>query len=298
MTSVADAHFPDARPLAADIDVFGLTHQGRVRKLNQDQFLIASLHKALQIHHTSLPREQFGELVSESRGFFCMVADGVGGRPGGERASGTALQAIADWAVNTMRFHYHNDPVSESAYLHDLSDAVLRSHEAIRARATGTATTLTMVMFRWPRAYLVHVGDSRCYRLREGRLEQLSKDQTMAQALVDAGVMRPDDADASRWKHILSSALGAGEAMPAVSVYDHRWDDVMLLCTDGLTRHIADDEIRELLGTVKSSEEICRTLIDRTLERGATDNVTVVAGRLRERAGDPPSTSGLHQQDR
>jgi protein phosphatase len=174
--------------------------------------------------------------------------------------------------------------VSETAYLNDLSEAVLRSHEAIRARAAGTATTLTMVMFRWPRAYLVHVGDSRCYRLRDSRLEQLSKDQTMAQALVDAGVMRPDDAGASRWKHVLSSALGAAEAAPAISVYEHRWDDVMLLCTDGLTRHVADDEIREVLATIKSSETICQTLIDRTLERGATDNVTVLAGRLRERA--------------
>jgi protein phosphatase len=284
MTSVADSRSPDTRPLAADIDVFGLTHQGNLRKLNQDQFLIASLHKALQVHHTSLPREQLGDLVSELRGFFCMVADGVGGRPGGERASGTALQAIADWAVNTMRFHNQHDPVTESAYLKDLTEAVLQSHEAIRARAAGTATTLTMVMFRWPRAYLVHVGDSRCYRLRDGRLEQLSKDQTMAQALVDAGVMPPDAADGSRWKHVLSSALGAGDAAPATSVYDHRWDDVMLLCTDGLTKHVSDDEIREVLATVRSAEGICRALIDLTLQRGATDNVTVVAGRLRERA--------------
>lgn len=285
MSSVANAHSPDTRPLTSDIDVFGLTHQGNVRKLNQDQFLIASLHKALQVHHTSLPREQLGDLVSESRGYFCMVADGVGGRPGGERASGTAVQAIAEWAVNTMRFHYQHDPVSETAYLSDLTQAVLQSHEAIRAREAGTATTLTMVMFRWPRAYVVHVGDSRCYRLRDGRLEQLSKDQTMAQALVDAGVLPPGEADGSRWKHVLSSALGAGDAAPATSVHEHRWDDVMLLCTDGLTKHVSDDEIREVLVNVKSAESICRVLVDLTLERGAGDNVTVVVGRLRERTG-------------
>jgi serine/threonine protein phosphatase PrpC len=284
MTSVADARTPDIRPLASDIDVFGLTHPGKVRTANQDQFLIASLHKALQVHHTSLPREQLGDLVSESRGYFCMVADGVGGRPGGERASGTAVQAIADWAVNTMRFHYQHDPVSESAYLKDLTEAVLQSHDAIRAREAGTATTLTMVMFRWPRAYLVHVGDSRCYRLRDGKLEQLSKDQTMAQALVDAGVMPRDVADASRWKHVLSSALGAADAVPATSVYDHRWEDVMLLCTDGLTKHVSDDEIRGVLTDVKSAEEICRTLLNLALDRGATDNVTAVVGRLRERS--------------
>lgn len=284
MTSVAHpARTPDARPLAADIDVFGLTHPGKLRKLNQDQFLIASLHKALQIHHTSMPREQLGDLVSESRGFFLMVADGVGGRPGGERASGTALQAIADWAVHTMRFHYEHDPVSESAYLRDLTDAVLRSHNAIRVHQAGTATTLTMVMFRWPRAYLVQVGDSRCYRLRDGRLEQLSRDQTMAQALVDAGVLPPGEAGSSRWKNVLSSALGASDAVPVTSVYDQRWDDVTLLCTDGLIKHVSDDEIRQVLATTKSAEAICRVLVDLTLERGASDNVTVVVGRLRER---------------
>jgi protein phosphatase len=284
MTTVAGpAGSPDARPAAADIDVFGLTHAGKVRTANQDQFLIASLHKALQVHHTSMPREQLGELVSDSRGYFFMVADGVGGRPGGERASGAALQTIAEWAVNTMRFHYQHDALSESAYLSDLTDAVLQSHNAIRAREAGTATTLTMVMFRWPRAYLVQVGDSRCYRLRDGKLEQLSKDQTMAQALVDAGVLPPGEADSSRWKHVLSSALGAGDALPLTSVHEHQWDDVMLLCTDGLTKHVSDEEIREVLAGVKSAESICRVLVDTTLSRGATDNVTVVAGRLRER---------------
>ncbi|HET8622753.1 MAG TPA: protein phosphatase 2C domain-containing protein [Gemmatimonadales bacterium] len=284
MTTVAGpADIPNAPPAASDIDVFGLTHPGKVRTVNQDQFLIASLHKALQVHHTSMPREQLGDLVSESRGYFCMVADGVGGRPGGERASGAALQAIAEWAVNTMRFHYHHDALTESAYLRDLTEAVLQSHAAIRVREAGTATTLTMVMFRWPRAYLVHVGDSRCYRLRDGTLEQLSKDQTMAQVLVDAGVLPPGEAGTSRWKNVLSSALGAGDALPATSVHDHRWDDVMLLCTDGLTKHVSDAEIREVLASVKSSESICRLLIDTTLSRGATDNVTVVVGRLRER---------------
>jgi protein phosphatase len=286
MTTVAGpAAALDTRPQASDIDLFGLTHPGKVRTINQDQFLIASLHKALQVHHTSMPREQLGDLVSESRGYFCMVADGVGGRPGGERASGAALQAIADWAVNTMRFHYHHhhDSATESAYLRDLTEAVLQSHQAIRAREAGTATTLTMVMFRWPKAYLVQVGDSRCYRLREGKLEQLSKDQTMAQALVDAGVLPPGEAGSSRWKHVLSSALGAGDAAPATSVYEHRWDDVMLLCTDGLTKHVSDDEIRGVLSKVKSAQEICRTLLDLVLERGATDNVTAVVGRLRGR---------------
>jgi len=272
------------RPQAADIDIFALTHPGKVRLVNQDQFLIASLHKTMQVHASSVPPEELGDLTSENRFYLCMVADGVGGRPGGEFASGTALKTIAQYATHTLRLSYRHDPAQEGKFLEELERAVEESHSAVLEDPQSSATTLTMVMFRWPRAYLVHVGDSRCYRLRDGRLELLSKDQTMAQALVDAGVLPPARASETRWAHVLSSALGAQAATPMITVTEQRWEDVMLLCTDGLTKHVADPEIAEQLATVKSSEQICRNLLDLTLSRGASDNVTVLAGRLRERS--------------
>jgi len=272
------------RPQAADIDIFALSHPGKVRLVNQDQFLIASLHKTMQVHASSVPPEELGDLTSENRFYLCMVADGVGGRPGGEFASGTALKTIAQYATHTLRLSYRHDPAQEGKFLEELERAVEESHSAVLEDPQSSATTLTMVMFRWPRAYLVHVGDSRCYRLRDGRLELLSKDQTMAQALVDAGVLPPARASETRWAHVLSSALGAQAATPMITVTEQRWEDVMLLCTDGLTKHVADPEIAEQLATVKSSEQICRNLLDLTLSRGASDNVTVLAGRLRERS--------------
>jgi serine/threonine protein phosphatase PrpC len=272
------------RPQAADIDVFGLTHPGKVRRTNQDQFLIASLHKTMQVHASSVPPEELGDLTSESRFYLCIVADGVGGRPGGEFASGTALKTIAQYATHTLKLSSRHDPAQEGKFLEELERAVEESHSAVLEDPQSSATTLTMVMFRWPRAYVVHVGDSRCYRLRDGRLEQLTKDQTMAQALVDAGVLPPSRASETRWAHVLSSALGANQATPVITMTDHRWDDVMLLCTDGLTKHVADEEIANQLANVKSSEQICRNLLDLTLSRGASDNVTMIAGRLRERA--------------
>jgi PPM family protein phosphatase len=272
------------RPQAADIDIFALTHPGKVRLVNQDQFLIASLHKTMQVHASSVPPEELGDLTSENRFYLCMVADGVGGRPGGEFASGTALKTIAQYATHTLKLSYRHDPAQEGKFLEELERAVEESHSAVLEDPQSSATTLTMVMFRWPRAYLVHVGDSRCYRLRDGRLELLSKDQTMAQALVDAGVLPPARASETRWAHVLSSALGAQAATPMITVTEQRWEDVMLLCTDGLTKHVADQEIAEQLATVKSSEQICRNLLDLTLSRGASDNVTVLAGRLRERS--------------
>ncbi|HTK43572.1 MAG TPA: protein phosphatase 2C domain-containing protein, partial [Gemmatimonadales bacterium] len=256
--TVATGSAVAVRPVASDIDVFGLTHQGKVRRVNQDQFLIASLHKTMQVHASSVPATQLGDLTSESRLYLCIVADGVGGRPGGEQASGTALKAIAQYATHTMKLSSRHDEAQEGRFLEELERAVAESHAAVREDPESSATTLTMAVFRWPRAYLVHVGDSRCYRLREGKLELLTKDHTMAQALVDAGVLPPAEASATRWAHVLSSALGAEQPRPDIITLDSRWEDVMLLCTDGLTKHVAEDEITEQLATVKSSEMICR----------------------------------------
>jgi serine/threonine protein phosphatase PrpC len=283
MTSLAEGSTKVDRPLASDIDVYGLTHTGKVRTNNQDQFLIASLHKTMQVHASSVPLDQLGELTSESRGYLFIVADGVGGGPGGERASGTALQAIAEYATHTMRFYYHHDPDLETRFIEELQSAILESHEVIRARDAGAATTLTMVVVRWPRAYVVQVGDSRAYLLHEGRLQQLTKDQTMAQVLMDAGVVPSPELPITRWRNVLMSALGGREANPVLTTLTLLWEDVMLLCTDGLTKHVSDEEIEQQLSGDRSSEAICQTLLELALDRGGTDNITVVVGRLRAR---------------
>ena len=291
MTTIQNSPVRRSRPMASDIDVFGLTDQGKVRKENQDQFLIASLHKTMQIQSTSLPPQRLPELMSESRGFVFLVADGVGGMPGGQHASGTALSAIAHYVTHTMRLYYHHDPDEESKFLADLQESVLHSHSLLRAEGEadplreGMATTLTLVAVLWPRAYVVHVGDSRLYILRQGRLDQITKDQTMAQALVDAGVLDSANLDRSPFKSILSSAVGGSQATPMTTVTDVRWDDVMLLCTDGLTKHVTEGEIQQHLTDIHSSELICRKLVDLALDRGGSDNVTVVAGRLKRNAG-------------
>ena len=245
----------------------------------------------MQIQSTSLPPERLPELMSESRGFVFLVADGVGGMPGGQHASGTALSAIAHYVTHTMRLYYHHDPDEESKFLADLQESVLHSHSLLRAEGEadplreGMATTLTLVAVLWPRAYVVHVGDSRLYILRQGHLDQITKDQTMAQALVDAGVLDSANLDRSPFKSILSSAVGGSQATPMTTVTDVRWDDVMLLCTDGLTKHVTEGEIQQHLTDVHSAELICRKLVDLALERGGSDNVTVVAGRLKRNAG-------------
>ena len=275
-------------PRDEHVDVFGLTDIGKVRKVNEDQFLIATIHKAMHLLNTSLPEPHPQDLMSQSRAYLLLVADGVGGSTAGEQASKTVLATITEYVTDTMRCYYRHDPKLLEEFLAELQDSVLRCHERVTAQAQknvdyrGMATTLTMMAVVWPQAYTVQVGDSRAYQLRDGELTRLTKDQTVAQALIDEGVMGESTADGTPWRDVLSSAIGH-DADPVTSVADLEVHDTLLLCTDGLTKHVSDDEISEGLSAAGSAEEQCRRLVDLALERGGSDNVTVVVAKLRER---------------
>jgi serine/threonine protein phosphatase PrpC len=125
--------------------------------------------------------------------------------------------------------------------------------------------------------YVVHAGDSRCYLFRGGHAHQVTRDQTIAQRLADARVLTPDQARESSWRNVVWSAVGGGTDGLHTEVYklDLEPRDVLLLCTDGLTKHVADDEIASVLGNGSSAEETCRRLVGMANEAGGTDNITV-----------------------
>ncbi len=133
---------------------------------------------------------------------------------------------------------------------------------------------------------MIQVGDSRCYRLRDGRLERMTQDQTLAQALVERGALTETEARHSPLQAVLASALGGREATPRIHATDCRWDDIVLLCTDGLTRHVQDSEIEAELLAIRSAQEACHRLVQLALDRGGEDNVTVVIGRLKNKPPD------------
>jgi len=179
-----------------------------------------------------------------------------------------------------------------------LRAAALEAHGAVRAEAEGRgeapgqpgargfATTLTLGLAVWPWLYVVQVGDSRCYLFDRGILRQITRDQTVAQELVEKGVMPAERASLSPLSHVLSSSIGGHSAMPEVSRIDiQRRGCVVLLCSDGLTKHVEDAEIAARAKTMESSERLCRDLLDLALERGGTDNITVLAARARVPAG-------------
>jgi len=283
-TSAAALVDPGSRPQDNEVDVYGLTHPGLVRPQNEDHFLICALQKRMEVHHTSLPDlSQFA--TSERMAFIAMVADGVGGAAAGEEASRLALEGVTRYVSQALNCFYNGDVADDAGFMHELEEAALKVHNEMGAAASenaalrGMATTLTLWIGVWPRAYLVQVGDSRCYTLRDGKLRQMSRDQTMAEEMVEQGVMKRADVAGSRLSHVLSSAIGGPQAAPVVRRLPQDWGLVGLLCSDGLTRHVSDERIQERLLSMTSARQACEALLQDALDGGGNDNITIIIGR-------------------
>jgi protein phosphatase len=142
------------------------------------------------------------------------------------------------------------------------------------------ATTLTMYIGVWPDYYLLQVGDSRYYVYRDGELTQVTRDQTMAQDLVDQGVFTHTMAQRTPLAHVLSSAIGGQQASPVVTKLMAHRRNVHLLCSDGLTKHVSDERIRERLAGMTSARQACEALLQDALDGGGSDNITLVISRI------------------
>ncbi|MDA1082415.1 MAG: protein phosphatase 2C domain-containing protein [Gemmatimonadetes bacterium] len=271
------------RPELNEIDAFGLTDTGRVRKVNADHFVIASFHRSIHVHHTSLPGD-IGPQETQNRGFAMIVADGVGGLPTAGEGSAEAVKSMIQHLLHATELTSTLVLLNENEAVEQVRNAVLMAHSELvkkgKAEGRKPATTITMFMGFWPRVFIANAGDSRYYRLRNGRLERFTVDQTMAEVMIEQGALTREKAEASRLKHVLWSAVGNDELRPDVSAIDLLRGDRHLLCTDGLTKHVTDEEIKERLMRDERSEESVRALIDLALERGGTDNVTVVVCRI------------------
>src|SRR5947208_599170 len=210
------------KPQDDELDVCGLTHIGKLRKTNQDHFLICALRKQMLVLNSSLPDIAERLAGTERLAFLAMVADGVGGTQRGEAASRLAVEAVTTYVAHSMRCYYSTDSADDATFAQALEDAAVNCHTNILKEGEGDralqgmATTLTLWLGVWPRAYLLQVGDSRCYVLRDGKLTQISRDQTMAEELVQQGVLTRTDAFHTPWANVLSSALGGPQHAPVV----------------------------------------------------------------------------------
>jgi serine/threonine protein phosphatase PrpC len=276
----------DERPSMAEVDVCGMTHPGLVRAANADHFLVASFHRTMRVHATSLG-EAIGPQETQNRGFLLLVADGVGGADDAGEGAARAVTSVAQHLLHDTEICSQLAADRQDYAVQHLRESVAKAHQTLLQASESDdkahrATTLTMYAAFWPFAFVLHVGDSRLYRFRDGVLQRLTTDQTVAQMMVEAGAMSADAAERSPLKHVLWSAVGSQEAVPQVVVTDCTRRGVVLLCTDGLTKHVSDEEIGAYMSRHVPTQATCKALIDLALSRGGSDNVTVVMGRTRQ----------------
>ena len=265
-----------ARPLI--VQSYGLTDRGLVRATNEDQFVTATLMRALCVEQSSVPQSTVH--YADNRSYVFIVADGVGGVEGGEKASALAVGAIEEFLLGI-------DGSADTSVLREFKEALQNADACVCAAAAkepglhGMGTTLTMAYSRGSDLFVAHVGDSRCYLFRRSMLHRLTHDDTLVNAMVEGGLLAPEKAAAHDFRHIITNVIGGSR--PGIHAEVHRIDleqgDVLLLCTDGLTGMLTDDRIATTLATMSSPQEACEQLVQIANEQGGEDNVTVVVVR-------------------
>ena len=244
------------------------TDTGLKRQCNEDSYLAAEGAAA--------------RIDIDRKGAVFAVADGMGGHPGGDVASRMAVQELAE----VYRLEDDDIRSDRQALLAYLEKTIYAIHDHIQAygrrhpEVAGLGTTLSVLVLAGGRALMAHVGDSRIYRLRGGRLEQMTSDHTLVGHFVEAGVMTVEEARKHPLRHVMMQAVGHGIEQVFTRVEALRPDDVFLLCSDGLHDMVPTEEIREILVSGSEHRHICRLLVEKALQHGGRDNVTVVAIRV------------------
>jgi protein phosphatase len=231
-----------------------------------------------------------------------VVCDGMGGHAAGEVASQLAVETV-------LAYFRDQEPLAADATLADapigarlLADAVNKANESILEYAdqhqatSGMGTTLVAARFAEGKFSIAHVGDSRIYLFREGKLLQLTEDHSFVMEQVRRGILTLDEAKQSAAQHIITRALGTGDDTPPdLAEFPAQDGDILLLTTDGILRHVTDDEIQAILAQIPSLPKACETLIDAANDEGGEDNATCLLIRVRNMNGtgrpasDPPT---------
>src|SRR5438067_10219221 len=249
-----------------NVKAFGLTHVGRQRQHNEDSFLVES----------------------DARLF--LVADGIGGHAAGEIASKIAVESINEFIVHTKEDdgtwpHAYDEQYKRSTnrLMAAVRMANTRVLEAMRkdARLRGMGTTVVAALADDETMSVAHVGDSRVYLVRDGRISRLTNDHSWVFEQVQAGMLTEEEAEKHPLRNVITRALGGAlQVSPDASEVAFRSGDVYLLCSDGLTGMVPEEEILRVVNDESADlERACQELIDRANERGGLDNVTAVLYR-------------------
>jgi len=270
---------PSPPPVTVEFGAF--SHVGAVRTNNEDHFLVNLRRRTRTVLMTNLPD---GFLPpADDNAFVLAVADGLGGAAFGEIASMMALRSAWDQAPSTVKWMWIVNDREIEEFKEKLQIVFNRVNQSLidRGKAdprfAGMATTLTGAYTVGPEAFIAHVGDSRAYLFHQGVLSQLTRDHTLAQESLDAGLLVPHRS----WYHTLTNCLGGSE--DGVHLDFHHFQltdgDQLLLCTDGLTDMVGPEQISRILNENRNPNDSCKALVAAALKNGGRDNVTVVVGR-------------------
>jgi len=237
--------------------VAGLSDVGRCREVNQDTFVV---DEAMELY---------------------AVADGMGGHAAGEVASDLAIHAVA----HSLRDQRSEESVWSPEQAGELLQQALREGnrkivESVQARSewTGMGTTLVAMVRTESEVVIAHVGDSRAYRLRSGQFSQLTSDHSLVNEQVKAGILTPEQAQRSPYRNIVTRALGNQQDVEVdVIRAPVEVGDIFVLCSDGLSGMLSDDQIRDVVESDGTTPQVaCRKLVDLANENGGEDNITVI----------------------
>jgi protein phosphatase len=279
-------------------DWCGRTDIGKERRENQDLFLSADISLGLNIEQSTSSevghfREHIGRLL--------LVADGMGGQAAGAEASKLGAEAFLEGFLCRAALLARRGASLEKDLRPILSSSLFEAHRKVlqagnaQPHLSGMGTTLTVAVLMGPTLFVAHVGDSRCYLLRGSKFTRLTHDHTFVQWCIDHDTMSEDDAKKSQLSHILWNAIGgqSGGLVPEVNQYRVEAGDVVLLCTDGLTRAVSEEEIVQILKG-DDLESVAEELVNAANQAGGPDNITVLVSRVPDLCGeDLPTTRGV-----
>jgi protein phosphatase len=261
------------------VHVVAQTDVGRTREHNEDAFAVADL----SIDATPTEVDAFTHPAGP-RGTLFMVADGMGGAAAGEIASAMAVEIV----IGEMRSNWLvSESTDPDTFVRTIKQATKSANEHINSFAAshpeyrGMGTTATVAGFLGGTLYLAQVGDSRAYLVRHGSAQQITKDQSLMQKLIEAGELTEEEAAQSERRNIILQALGPEPSIKVDLTHQNvRRGDTLVLCSDGLSGQVTKDEIGVIVTESPSVEDACKRLIDRANESGGPDNITVIVARF------------------
>jgi len=281
------------------VELHAKSDVGRVRRGNEDNFLLLDLSGARTWSGSDgaeNPADMRQFTVGE-QGLVLVVSDGMGGALAGDVASRMAIEAVRDVLMGENADGAGCEPGSE--LVDCLKHATMQANRNIHyksledSRCSGMGATLTGAAIRDDKLDLVQVGDSRAYVMRGEQIRLATKDQSLVQQLVDVGQISEEEAETHMFRNVILQALGAQtELTPATARIQIRQGDMVLLCSDGLSGKLRNEEIREIVsGSDQDLGAACQALVDEANKRGGEDNITVVLARftgeeLRDASGD------------